>query len=207
MAVVPGKSAPENPEIAALIARTGAVAAWRFADAAHAGQTRSANLAPYIHHPERVALLVGSEGGDNVMVAAALLHDVLEDSPTGPEQLQDAFGAAVADLVEALSDDRAIDDYAERKSALREQVRAAGPRAAVIYACDKLANSRDLHAAYAEIGEPVAERLEITLDLRLEIWREDEAMCRDLLGDGELLAALRGELDSFASDRAAASSR
>jgi len=206
VAAVPGKSAPENPEIAALIARAGAVEAWRFADAAHAGQTRSANLAPYIHHPEKVALLVGGEGGDGAMVAAALLHDVLEDSPAEPEQLREAFGGEIADLVVALSDDRAIEDYAERKLALREQVQAAGPRAALIYACDKLANSRDLHEAYAEVGEPVAERLEITLDLRLEIWRDDEAMCRDLLGDANVVEALAEELGSFAADRAAASS-
>ena len=81
--------------------------------------------------------------------------------------------------------------------ALREQVREAGPRAALIYASDKLANSRDLREAYAEIGEQVAERLEITLDLRIEIWRDDEAMCRELLGEPSSSRALAAELDAF----------
>jgi (p)ppGpp synthase/HD superfamily hydrolase len=183
VAPVPGKSAPEDPVVAGLVVRTGALEAWRFAAAAHEGQLRAANLAPYIHHPERVAELTAANGGDEAMVAAALLHDVLEDSPAQPEEILERFGADVGDLVVALSDDRAISDYGERKAALREQVREAGPRAALIYACDKLANSSDLRDAYAEIGEPVAERLEITLDQRLQIWREDEALCREQLGD------------------------
>jgi len=207
VAAVPGKSAPENPEIAAVVERAGAIAAWRFADEAHAGQLRKPSLAPYIHHPERVAQLTAEHGGDETMVAAALLHDVLEDSPAEPAQIAAAFGEGVAELVVVLSDDRAIDDYAERKAALREQVREAGSRAALIYVCDKLTNCRDVRGAYAEIGERVAERLGITLDLRVEIWRDDAAMCAELLGEHELVAALEAELDALERDRAAGAGR
>jgi len=190
-----------------VIDRAGAIEAWRFAADAHAGQLRAANLAPYIQHPERVAELTAAHGGDDGMIAAALLHDVIEDSPAETEQIRDAFGADIAGLVDALTDDRRIEDYGERKTALREQVRAAGERAALIYGSDKLANSRDLHGAYAELGEDVAERLEITLDLRLRIWRDDEEMCRELLGDTELCDALGAELDAFERDRATAGRR
>jgi (p)ppGpp synthase/HD superfamily hydrolase len=204
VAAVPGKSQPENPEVAALLERTAAIDAWRFAARAHAGQLRDANLAPYIHHPETVALLVGERGGEPAMVAAALLHDVLEDTSTESEEIAALFGADVAELVVALSDDRRISDYGERKRALREQVREAGPRAALIYAADKLANSRDLRGAYAEVGEQVATRLEISLDTRIQIWREDGEMCHELLGDSDLVPALTAELDAIERDRAAA---
>ena len=65
-----------------------------------------------------------------------------------------------------------IDDYEARKQALRDQVREAGERAALIYAADKLANSSDLRGAYAEIGENVVVRLKISLDGRIRIWRD-----------------------------------
>ena len=208
MTVGPGNSAPENPEFATVVQRAGAIAAWRFADEAHAGQLRKANQAPYIHHPERVAQLTAEHGGDEAMVAAALLHDVLEDSPVEAEQLREPFGEDVTGLVVALSDDRAIDDYERRKAALREQVREAGRRAALIYACDKLANCQDARSAFSEIGaDGLAERLGITLDLRVRIWRDDLAMCADLLGEHELVAALAAELDGFERDCADAAGR
>ena len=208
MTAVPGKSAPEDPEIAAVVERAGALAAWRFADAAHAGQLRKANQAPYIRHPERVAQLTAEHGGDEAMVAAALLHDVLEDSPVEAEQLREPFGEDVTGLVVALSDDRAIEGYEQRKAALREQVREAGRRAALVYACDKLANCRDARRAFSEIGaDGLAERLGIPLDLRVRIWRDDVAMCADLLGEHELVAALDAELDGFERDRAAVAGR
>ncbi len=135
------------------------------------------------------------------MIAAALLHDVLEDSSTEPEQIESAFGADVAGLVDALSDDRSITDYEARKRALREQVRAAGERAALIYAADKLANCTALRSAYAEVGEGVAERIGIPLALRIAIWRDDCEMCRGLLGSTDLVEALAAELDELDDDR------
>ncbi len=201
MASVEGKGAPEDPETARVVAGAGAEAAWRFAAAAHEGQVRAADRGPYIHHPERVATLVAANGGSDAMIAAALLHDVLEDSPTEPEQIESAFGADVAGLVDALSDDRSITDYEARKRALREQVRAAGERAALIYAADKLANCSDLRGAYAEIGEGVAERIGIPLALRITIWRDDCEMCRGLLGSTDLVEALAAELDELEGDR------
>jgi len=185
---------PEHPGTARIVREAGALEAWRFAAASHAGQLRPANQRDYIHHPEQVAVLVADNGGDDGMIAAALLHDVLEDSEATTEQLTNAFGTEVASLVVALSDDRDSGDYRARKHRLREQVRSAGGRAATIYAADKLANAGDLIGAYKEIGEAVSERLPVSLDLRIEIWREDAAMCREELGRVLLVADLEAEL-------------
>ncbi len=75
--------APDDPVVAGTVEAAGALGAWRLAAEAHAGQRRAADQRPYIHHPERVAALVAGEGGDDAMIEAALLHDVIEDSDLG----------------------------------------------------------------------------------------------------------------------------
>jgi (p)ppGpp synthase/HD superfamily hydrolase len=70
------------------------------------------------------------------VVAAALLHDVLEDTETSPDDLRRRFGAGVADLVGALTESSAIADYERRKAALRGQAVEAGTDAATIFAAD-----------------------------------------------------------------------
>ena len=135
------------------------------------------------------------------MIEAALLHDVLEDSDVRIDRVERDFGPDVAALVAALSDDPSIDDYESRKRALREQVHEAGERAALIYAADKLANSTDLRGAYAEIGEDVVERLKISLDGRIRVWRDDLVMCRELLGERDVVVALDEQLSGLERDR------
>lgn len=70
-----------------------------FALAAHADQTRKWTGEPYIVHPQAVAKMVRAVGGSPVMVAAAWLHDVVEDTPATIPQILDMFGADVADIV------------------------------------------------------------------------------------------------------------
>jgi hypothetical protein len=146
-------------------------------------------------------VLVAGEGGDDAMVAAALLHDVIEDTEIEIERIEREFGADVAALVAAMTDDRTIGDYEARKDALRDQVREAGERAALIYASDKLANSSDLRGAYGEIGEDVAGRLKISLDGRIRIWRDDLEMCRELLGERAVVGDLDAMLTGLEDDR------
>ncbi len=204
MASEAGKTAfdaPDDPVVAGAVEAAGALRAWRLAAEAHAGHRRAADQRPYIHHPERVATLVVGEGGDDAMIEAALLHDVIEDSDLRIDRIERDFGPDVAGLVAALTDDPAIDDYEARKQALRDQVREAGERAALIYAADKLANSSDLRGAYAEIGEDVVVRLKISLDGRIRIWRDDLAMCRELLGPRDVITALDEQLTALERDR------
>ena len=85
----------------------------RFAEASHAGQFRKYTTGEtYIHHPRRVAVTV-METGEYLephkaeAVAAALLHDVVEDTPVTLETIENKFGGAIAELVEYLTDPRA----------------------------------------------------------------------------------------------------
>ena len=121
-------------------------AAFGYAVERHEGQRRDSDAAPFILHPLEVAVLLRNRGYDDEVVAAGLLHDLIEDTDATAEELRERFGPRVCGLVAALSDDATIEDYAERKAALREQVERAGPEAAAIYAADKVAKARELRA-------------------------------------------------------------
>jgi HD domain len=100
--------------------------AMKFAACCHASQRRASDQAPFIEHPVEVARLLRDAGCPDVVIAAGLLHDVLENSPTSVAELTACFGAEVANLVQAVSDDPSIPSYRQRKQQLREQVRKAG---------------------------------------------------------------------------------
>jgi (p)ppGpp synthase/HD superfamily hydrolase len=172
-----------------------------FAAEGHAGQIRNYSGRAYIEHPRAVATLLREAGFGDEVVAAALLHDLLEDTEATTEEIRDRFGERVADLVEALSDDPSIESYERRKDALREKAIAAGPDAVAVYAADKLSNVSDLRALYGGEGEESAERFKAPLDLRLELWRRDaEALC-SLSPPPPFAAELRSELDALFAAR------
>ncbi len=75
-----------------------------FATAKHAGQTRKYTGEPYILHPIAVADIVRSTGTRDLVIAAALLHDVLEDTDTTVADLIAAFGDEIARLVIEVTD-------------------------------------------------------------------------------------------------------
>lgn len=142
----------------------------------HGGQRQKVNGAPYVEHPLAVARDVSGAGFEPEMVAAALLHDIVEDSDLTVDDLRRRFGDRVAGLVEAMTDEGEVEPYERRKALHRERVAAAGPEAAAIFAADKLNNVRALRAAYADQGEEVAERFEQPLETKLAVWRADVEM-------------------------------
>ncbi|MGH2714127.1 MAG: HD domain-containing protein [Thermoleophilaceae bacterium] len=118
--------------------------ALRFANERHAGQTRELDDLPFVTHPVEVACLLHEAGYSDEVVAAGVLHDVLEDTDAEHGELEARFGRRVADLVDAVSDDPSIEDRAERKAALRLQVARAGECAAALFAADKVSKAREL---------------------------------------------------------------
>jgi guanosine-3',5'-bis(diphosphate) 3'-pyrophosphohydrolase len=175
--------------------------AYALATAAHLGQTRKDGVSPYLAHPLAVASRLSQAGAEEATVAAALLHDVVEDSELTLGDMVERFGLQVAELVAALTDDRSIDSYEERKQRHREQVAEAGPAAAAIYAADKLVNVGELRDLYAEVGEAAAERLKAPIDVRLELWRGDLRMLEGLVPELSIVAELRAELDALDAER------
>ena len=89
--------------------------AFDFAARAHRGQDRKGDGSPYIRHPVEVARLLHREGlDDDATMAAAFLHDVVEDSEATIDDIRDRFGSEVAAIVEAMTEDKTIEDYEER---------------------------------------------------------------------------------------------
>ena len=91
---------------------------------------------PYIFHPLRVMLLVKEAGGTEVEIAAAALHDVVEDTDTAVEELSALFNPEVASLVDALSR-RDGEDYVEYV----QRCVAVGPSAIKLKQADLTDNS------------------------------------------------------------------
>lgn len=119
-----------------------------FAAERHRHQRRKdAQASPYINHPLALADLLASEGGvsDAQVIAAALLHDTLEDTETTPAELAARFGPAIAAVVAEVSDDKAL-PKAERKRLQIEHAAHASPAAKLVKLADKIANLRDLAA-------------------------------------------------------------
>lgn len=170
------------------------------ARADHAGQVRNGSGGmPYLEHPVTVAARLEEHGYRAEVLAAALLHDVVEDSETSLEGLREKFGDEVAGYVGALTDDESIESYRERKAEHRERVAAAAPEALAIYAADKLTNTITLRAAYDEEGDSVREEFKVPLELKLEIWEADLELLREKAAELPFLDPLEEELSGLRS--------
>jgi (p)ppGpp synthase/HD superfamily hydrolase len=171
---------------------------------AHAGQVRNnSGGMPYIDHPVAVAEVLAEHGFDDAVLAAALLHDVVEESEVEVAEVRKRFGEPVAGLVEALTDDPEIEPYERRKDEQRRQVELAGPGALAIYAADKLTNIRALRRAYAAEGEKVGGGLKAPLDVKVAIWEADLGLLSNATPGLPFLSDLEDQLAGLRSDRQA----
>jgi (p)ppGpp synthase/HD superfamily hydrolase len=162
-----------------------------FADQRHAGQTRDIDGLPFVTHPVEVARLLHDAGYQDEVVAAGVLHDVLEDTDAERSDLESRFGKRVAELVDAVTDDPTIEDDAERKAALRRQVADAGECAAVVFAADKVSKAREMRVRVSRGHSDGAD---------CEKFRHYEAsldMLADLIPRHELVEQLRTEVEAL----------
>jgi (p)ppGpp synthase/HD superfamily hydrolase len=168
---------------------------------AHAGQLRRGSDGhPFIDHPTAVAEKLCGGHSDEVL-AAALLHDVVEKSEVTMPEIRARFGDVVADLVEAMTEDETIPSYEERKGEHRRRVAEAGSGALAIFAADKLTNVAMLREAYELIGEGVSEELAVPLDLKIYIWEEDLEMLFDQAAEMPLTNEFADEMVALWGDR------
>jgi GTP pyrophosphokinase len=192
-----------TPGIDAAVERSDLVRdALELARRAHAGQLRrGSDGRPFIEHPVAVAELLIEHRYEDEVVAAALLHDVVEKSETDAAEVRERFGDAVGDLVEALTEDETIPAYEERKEEHRWRVARAGPAALAIFAADKLTNVMMLRDAYELIAENVSEELAVSLDLKIYVWEADLEMLFDEAPDMDLTDRFADEMVGLWGDR------
>jgi GTP diphosphokinase / guanosine-3',5'-bis(diphosphate) 3'-diphosphatase len=120
--------------------------AWHFAALRHSTQRRKGKAQePYVNHLAEVAELVATatEGQDANLVAAAVLHDTVEDTATLPAELTSVFNADIASLVMEVTDDKRLDQVVRKKLQI-EHASAKSERAKFIKLADKTSNLRSL---------------------------------------------------------------
>lgn len=125
------------------------IAAATFAAERHRHQRRKdAEASPYINHPLTLAAILSDEGGvaDAEVIAAALLHDTVEDTETTLAELETRFGPRVAGIVAEVTDDTSLPKV-ERKALQVSRAAHKSGGAKLVKLADKIANLRDLAAS------------------------------------------------------------
>lgn len=157
---------------------------------AHQGQFRKGGDAvPYAVHPAHMALILSRVGVPTEVVAAALLHDVVEDCDDwSAERLRAEFGDAVADIVADLTEDKSK-TWEERKQAALEHVAHMSDLSVLVKAADKLHNLESLACQFEAADSPD------------EVWAHfNGGRERTLAMDAELVAALQLRVPKELSD-------
>ena len=129
-----------------------------FAVRAHAGTERRGKGYPYIVHPLEAVAIVATMTADQELLAAAALHDTVEDTDVTVEQIRDLFGNRIAALVADESDEMpaGVSEEASwhgRKQAAMDKLSRASHEAKMVALGDKLSNMRAIARDYAVQGD------------------------------------------------------
>jgi len=157
--------------------------AYQFSAEAHEGQKRKSGE-PYIYHPLEVAYILGDMRMDYQTLVAAILHDVIEDTPTAKTEIRKKFGKGIAELVDGVSklDKVKFESFEEAQANNFQKMlmaMSADIRVILVKLADRLHNMRTLEALKSkkrmriaketlEIYAPIALRLGIN-SIRLEL--------------------------------------
>ena len=137
----------------------------------HSDQIRKGDgKIPYVVHPLEVGVIVARYTTSPDLVAAGILHDTVEDSKYTLEKIEGEFGIEVKNLVDALTEDKSIADWAERKNENLGRLRTNND-AYFIKSADALANMRSLLAAISEEGSVVWSRFNATKEQKMEYFK------------------------------------
>jgi len=135
----------------------------RYATEAHEGVNRKGSTLPYILHPLEAMTIVGTMTSDQELMAAALLHDVVEDAGVTIEDISREFGPRVAELVEAETDIEVpgmshVESWQQRKQATIDRLATASRDTQMVALGDKLSNMRAMARNQREQGDRLWQR-------------------------------------------------
>ena len=146
-----------------------------FAVKAHDGMRRKKSEAPYILHPMEAAVIVGTMTNDQNLIAAAALHDVVEDAGVTIEEIEEKFGKRVRELVESETEDKReelppAETWRIRKEESLEVLRNTDDIAVlIVWLGDKLANMRSLYRDWKVEGNAMWQRFN-QKDINEQAW-------------------------------------
>lgn len=132
----------------------------QFAAKAHAGAHRKGTNTPYIFHPLEAMTIAARLTSDEEVLAAAVLHDTIEDAGISYEDINNVFGKRVADLVSCESEDKSK-SWEERKTYTLNTLKDESREVKIIALGDKLSNMRAIAKDYSEIGDALWERFNV----------------------------------------------
>lgn len=144
----------------------------------HKDQVRKGDMPfPVITHLISVSFIVSDYTDDEDIIAAALLHDTVEDTDYTIEELQEDFGGGVRDMVEALSEPQKEDNggmvpWKKQKNVYVEQLRNAPEGALIISAADKIHNMRSMIEEYFDDHSKFIADFGGNLDERIAVHKE-----------------------------------
>lgn len=144
----------------------------RKASLLHAGQVRRAdNQTPVIIHPFLAAMILTSYTDDENTLAAAFLHDTLEDTGYSAEEMEKDFGKKVKDIVLGVTEPKIGGDaklsWPTRKNAYLEQLKNVPSESLLVAAADKIHHLFSLMEDYKIYGEPLLKKFHVSIDQRL----------------------------------------
>ena len=135
-----------------------------FAVKAHDGMRRKKSEAPYVLHPMEAAVIVGTMSDDQELIAAAALHDVVEDAGVTIEEIEARFGKRVRELVESETEDKRADlppsaTWRIRKEESLSVLKNTDDIAVLmVWIGDKLANMRSIYRIWKTEGDATWQR-------------------------------------------------
>ena len=135
-----------------------------FAVKAHDGMRRKKSEAPYILHPMEAAVIVGTMTDDQNLIAAAALHDVVEDAGITIEEIEEKFGKRVRALVDSETEDKRADLPPSDTWRIRKEESLAVLRKTedigvlMVWLGDKLANMRSIYRDWKVEGDAMWQR-------------------------------------------------
>ena len=135
-----------------------------FAVKAHDGMRRKKSNAPYILHPVEAAVIVGTMTDDQNLIAAAALHDVVEDTDITIHEIEERFGKRVRELVESETEDKRADLPPASTWRIRKEESLAVLKhtndtgVLMVWLGDKLANMRAIYRDFKAEGEAMWQR-------------------------------------------------
>ena len=146
-----------------------------FAVKAHDGMRRKKSEAPYILHPMEAAVIVGTMSHDQNLIAAAALHDVVEDADITIEEVEEKFGRRVRELVESETEDKRAELPPSATWRIRKEESLAVLKntddigVLMVWLGDKLANMRSIYRDWKVEGDAMWQRFN-QKDIKQQAW-------------------------------------
>ena len=172
-----------------------------FAADAHRGMIRKAEKLPFIMHPMEVAVIAATMSRDPELLAAALLHDTVEDTPVTMEEILGSFGERVAGLVASETENKRNESPAgqtwmvRKTESLQVLSEADDPGVRILWLSDKLSNARSFARLKKQYGDAFWDGFNQKDPLMQEWYYREVGRLTESLHDTEAWQEYMGLLD------------